>query len=141
MQSSKPGIIVLVEDDSDDQELFKDTLTSLSIGNKVLIFSTGLDALDYLNTTTDQPFIIICDINLPRMNGLELREEIMSSEKLKRKSIPFIFFSTNASKTTIEKAYDLTVQGFFQKPVSVDELNRVLKMIVDYWSTCKHPNN
>ena len=140
MQARK-GPIIIVEDDLDDQEIVKDILQSLKLSNTLLLFTDGTEALTYLETTHEQPFIILCDINLPKMNGLEFRLEINSNERLRKKSIPFIFFSTNASRDTVSKAYDLTVQGFFVKQHTLTELKDTLELIIKYWSHCRHPNN
>ena len=138
---SKDGPLIIVEDDIDDQEIIKEVLQSLGVSNTLLLFSDGLEALTYLQTTSDQPFLILCDINLPKLNGLELREEINADVRLRRKSVPFIFYSTNAGREAVEKAYDLTVQGFFIKNNTLQQLRDTLALIIAYWSECKHPNN
>lgn len=138
---SKPGPLIIVEDDPDDQEIFKEIFENLKISNPILFFNDGLKALTYLQSTTEQPFLIICDINLPKMNGLEFRLEINKDLRLRKKSIPFVFFSTNAGRDTVQKAYDLTVQGYFTKNSTLEELQDTFGMIIKYWSHCKHPNN
>ncbi|HKH62480.1 MAG TPA: response regulator [Flavitalea sp.] len=139
--NSKDGPLIIVEDDIDDQEIIKEVLQSLGVSNTLLLFSDGFEALTYLQTTSDQPFLILCDINLPKLNGLELREEINADHRLRRKSVPFVFYSTNASRDAVKKAYDLTVQGFFIKNHTLEQLRDTLSLIVSYWSECKHPNN
>ena len=138
---SKHARLVIVEDDLDDQEIIREVFNSLEVSNTLLLFSDGVQALTYLQTTTDQPFLILCDINLPKLNGLELREQINKDERLRRKSVPFIFFSTNAGRDAVERAYDLTVQGFFVKNHTLQELQDTLRLIISYWTLCKHPNN
>ncbi len=138
---SKNGPLVIVEDDLDDQEIIREVFESLEVSNTLLLFSDGVEALTYLKTTTDQPFLILCDINLPKLNGLQLREQINMDERLRKKSVPFIFFSTNAGRDAVEKAYDLTVQGFFIKNHTLQELQDTLRLIISYWTLCKHPNN
>jgi DNA-binding NarL/FixJ family response regulator len=91
-------------------------------------------------STTDKPLIIICDVNIPVMNGLELRRRICDNDYLRKKSIPFVFLSTNAHPKAVEEAYQMMVQGYFEKPASIEEIRKVLKMILDYWKVCKHPN-
>src|SRR5688500_10008137 len=103
---SKPGPLIIIEDDLDDKEIIQKIMESLEISNTLLFFNDGTEALSYLQTTTDQPFLIICDVNLPKMNGLEFRLEINNDERLRKKSIPFVFFSTNAGRDTVQKAYD-----------------------------------
>ena len=137
---SKNGPIILVDDDTDDQEILQELLKDLGVQNKIIICKNGQEAENFLRTTDDKPFIILCDINMPIMTGLELRAVIEADPFLREKSIPFIFLSTTGSQVAVRKAYDLTVQGFFQKQDSLEELRANLKRIVDYWRTCLHPN-
>jgi CheY-like chemotaxis protein len=137
----KQGPIVLAEDDIDDREIITESLRASGFSNDLRLFENGRELLDYLRVTTEKPLIILCDINMPVMNGFQLRHEIQSDEALRRKSIPFIFLSTDASPAAVEMAYELTVQGFFKKPSSFDQFRNVLKLILDYWCTCKHVNS
>jgi CheY-like chemotaxis protein len=135
----KSGPIVLVDDDEEDQEIIREALKDAKVYNPVCSFKNGMEVLEYLRTTSDHPFLIISDINMPRMNGFELREEILHDLFLAKKSIPFVYLSTSGSKIEVEKAYELKVQGFIIKPPSYERLKDVLKMIVNYWELCCHP--
>ena len=137
----RSGPIIIVEDDETDQELICDALDELGVKNERILLQNGAEALDYLRTTTDKPFIIICDINLPRMSGTELRTAVNSEEYLRRKCIPFIFFSTNANHAAVSKAYDESVQGFFVKGNSFKEIKDKISLMVSYWTECLHPNS
>lgn len=132
--------IIIIDDDTDDHAIFNEIAQRLKLTNKLLFFRNGTDVLPYLRTTSDKPFIIFCDINMPVMDGLALRKQINSEEYLRKKSIPFIFFTTAASKQQVIEAYDLTVQGFFIKETSFIETENTFKLILDYWDKCKHPN-
>ena len=135
------GPIISIEDDADDQFLIKSVVEELDIPNELLFFSNGVEALLYLETTRDQPFLIICDINMPVMNGLELRERIDKNEYLRKKSIPFVFLSTADNPLIIETAYESTIQGFFKKENSFEELKARIRVMYDYWASCLHPNH
>jgi DNA-binding NarL/FixJ family response regulator len=74
------------------------------------------------------------------MDGLELRKEINENEFLRKKSISFIFLTTTSTKSVIEEAYEMMVQGYFVKPNSIQEIKETIKMIIDYWKVCRHPN-
>src|SRR4051812_6071586 len=116
------GPIIFVEDDEDDKFVMDEILNLLQLPNELKWFSQSKDALNYLLTTDDQPFIILCDINLPDERGLEFKKRIDDSPMLRRKSIPFIFYTTSADPHTINEAYmKLTIQGYFQKPPSFEE--------------------
>ena len=61
--------------------------------------------------------------------------------QLRQKSIPFVFYSTGVDQRAINEAYTkMTVQGFFQKSNSYQEIKKTIKMVIDYWMECKHPN-
>ena len=64
------GPIILIEDDEDDIDIFREAMRENEIPNTLIIFPSGPDDLAYLTTTPDQPFLIICDVNLPKQNGI-----------------------------------------------------------------------
>ena len=132
--------IVIVEDDADDQYFIKTICEKLGVTSDLLFFDDGSKALEYLLTTTRKTFLILCDINMPIMNGLELRRKIQESPILKKKAIPFVFLSTAARAKEVEEAYDLTVQGFFLKASQLSDMEKTLELIFKYWQSCKHPN-
>lgn len=132
--------IVIVEDDLDDQFLIRKVFERIGVGSDLIFFGNGKDALHYLKSTEKQTFLILCDINMPVMNGLELRARINQDENLRRKSIPFVFFSTAARPNDVKLAYEMTVQGFFVKESTLEEMEESLRLIVCYWSKSKHPN-
>ena len=136
------GPIVVVDDDKDDQELFREAFVSMNIEDSLIrSFDSCIDALHYLETTHERPFIILCDLNLPAMNGLEFRQKINENECLRKKSIPFVFLSTSAHPRHITKAFDLTVQGFFTKPTAFNAIQKTLQLIFEYWTECIHPSS
>ena len=137
----RSGPIIYVEDDIDDQELFTEAIEQLKIPNKVQLIANGNEALHYLRTTSDQPFLIFCDINLPQLNGIELRDEINQDAYLSDKCIPFVYLTTTANKSAVKEAYRMNVQGFFVKPQNFLELLDTVKDIVEYWHKCRHPNS
>ncbi|MDO9373227.1 MAG: response regulator [Bacteroidota bacterium] len=141
MKNANRGPIIYIEDDLDDRHIFKETISGLGISNEILYFDHGAHFLEYLYATPDQPLLIVCDINMPVMNGLELRKTLLADKELKKKSIPFIFYTTSVNPKEIEIAYDLTVQGYFKKASDMLEMKTTLKMIYDYWCICRHPNN
>lgn len=132
--------IICIEDDEDDQHLIGRALMELEIPNKLFFFTNGETALAYLQKTEERPFLILCDINMPIMNGLELRHQLNESEYLRKKSVPFVFLTTGATPETVQLAYDETVQGFCLKPNSYSDLREQIRLIVAYWKSCLHPN-
>ena len=138
---SLTGPIVIVEDDEDDQEFYSNTLSSLNIENEVIYFEEAEAAYRYLMNTEEKVFIIICDINLPGISGIEFKKNIHENPFLRDKSIPFVFLTTSSNKNSIIAAYNMMVQGYFVKPNSVAELTTLLDQIISYWKICKHPNS
>lgn len=137
----KSGPIIVIEDDVDDKEVLEDILNELKISNKLIWFDKSDAAFKYLKTTSEQPFIIISDVNLPLESGVEFKRRIDNDPLLRQKSIPFVFYSTSVKQQTVNEAYtQMTVQGFFQKGNSHEEIKRHIKLIVDYWQVCRHPN-
>lgn len=140
MRNFNQGPIIYVEDDIDDRGLFGEVLKSLEVSNEILYFENGKLFLNYITQAKVQPLLIVCDINMPVMNGLELRKAIMADERLRKKAIPFIFYTTSINTHEINLAYDLTVQGYFKKSADLTKMSSDLKMIIDYWCVCQHPN-
>jgi len=132
--------IIIIEDDQDDQDMLEEVMVTLEVKNERRYFDNCQNALDYLLTTSEQPFIILSDVNLPRMTGTALKKKINENEVLREKSIPFIFLTTSNSEQEVQQAYEMMVQGYFQKEHSHEKLKQMVKMILDYWSICKHPN-
>lgn len=137
---NKSGPIIIIEDDLDDQEFLSDVFQKLAYKNEIIFFGDGEQALDYLIKTDVEPFIIFSDINMPKLNGMELREKVHQNEDLRLKSIPYLFFSTVAEQENVIDAYSKSVQGFFIKPSNFNELTDIIKTIVEYWQKCVSPN-
>ena len=137
---NKGGPIIIIEDDEDDQEIFGDVFAALNYPNKIIFFSDGEEALKFLEESHIEPFIIFSDINMPRLNGMELRDKINENEDLRIKSIPYLFFSTSAEQEHVVDAYSKSIQGFFIKPSQYSEITETIRVILEYWSKCVSPN-
>ena len=138
MEAPRP--FVLIDDDPDDQEIFKHVLNRIGFDENLRQFATCAEALKYLRATQEKPFLIVCDINLPEMNGLEFRQLLNEDEYLRKKSIPFVFMSTTAMPSQVDLAYRMTVQGFFVKRSDMQTMELSFKKIIEYWQECIHPN-
>lgn len=139
MNSKAP--VIIIEDDPDDQDVLKEVFAKLKYGNELLFFSDGYKTLQYLNSTDVAPFLMLCDINMPKMDGFTLKEKIEQDPDLNLRCIPYIYFSTNFSRDTVEKAYQLSAQGFFKKLDTQQELQATISVIMEYWSRCATPAN
>jgi len=138
---SKTGPILIIEDDKEDKEILEDVLRDIGVKNRIIWMENTHNAYEFLKSATEAMFIIFCDINLPGKNGLELKKVIDDRPELRKKSIPFIFYSTSANQKDVNEAYSkMTIQGFFQKGSNYEDMKKVIRLILDYWTLCKHPN-
>src|SRR6185436_106458 len=131
MNNSEP--IIVIDGDPDDQYLMGEVFLRLNYKNKIIYFEDGVQAFEYLISSNERPFLIISDVNTPRLTGLELKEKINSDEKLRLKCIPYIFLTSSAWPSDIMKVYSNFVQGFFVKPKNIAHLESTIKKILDYW--------
>jgi CheY-like chemotaxis protein len=128
-----------VENDEDDQLIMVKALQEIGVENEIKCFHSSEEVIAYLMSTQDKPFIILADVHLPGMDGLELKRRIVENDFLRKKSIPFIFFTTTARAAEVDNAYKMLVQGYFEKEDNMADLKTSLRLIVDYWKLCKHP--
>ena len=138
---NKNSPVIIIEDDEDDREFIREVFLKLNYPNKVLFFGDGQEALDYLTDTPELPFLILSDINMPKLNGFELIDKMRTDAALQLKCIPYLFFSTAADQKMVIKAYSLSAQGFFVKPSSMLEMEEVIRDIMNYWQKCVAPNS
>jgi CheY-like chemotaxis protein len=138
---NKNGPVIIIEDDDDDQLLLEQVFKKLAYPNKIIFFFDGEAALEYLNRTDEVPFLILSDINMPKLDGFELRQKLHNDAALSIKCIPYLFFSTAVSQKMVIDAYSLSAQGFFVKQNSIQELEDVISIIMKYWQKCAAPNN
>jgi CheY-like chemotaxis protein len=138
---NRNGPVIVIEDDDDDKEMLEEVFQKLGYTNKLLFFLNGQDALDFLNATAEIPFLILSDINMPKLDGFALRSKIKMDAKLQLKCIPYLFFSTASSQKAVIDAYSLSVQGFFIKQNKMEELEKTISVIMEYWKRCASPNN
>jgi DNA-binding NtrC family response regulator len=137
---NKRGPIIIIEDDEDDRDFLMEVFKELNFENEIIYFEDGVNALAHLVDETVEPFLILSDINMPKLNGMELKEKIQNNEDLRLKCIPYLFFTTSANQDHVIDAYSKSVQGFFVKPVSIEKLTAIIKKIVEYWQECESPN-
>lgn len=139
MNPSKFLVMFLVEDDPGDQKLVKSALSSQETPIELQVVSSGEEALVYLRNPTEgnehnsRPNLILLDLNMPGMGGKEFLKIIKADEKLN--DIPVVVLTTSDSETDIQECYKLHAAGYIQKPDSVQELKKIMKETIFYWST------
>ena len=138
---NRNGPIIIMEDDEDDQIMLKEVFEKLKYPNALHFFPDGFEALEFLNSSNVIPFLILSDINLPKLDGFALRDRIKMDAKMQLRCIPYLFFSTALNQDAVIQAYSLSVQGFFQKQNTIQELEKTIAVIMEYWKRCASPNN
>jgi CheY-like chemotaxis protein len=133
------GPVYIVDDDPDDREFIKDIWKELNYNNKLIFFDDGEAVLRHLKTSPIVPFLILCDVNIPRMDGFELKKRLYEDDSLFYRSIPFVFWSSQLSKEQIKNSYDLGGNGFFIKESTMNGLKTSLIEIMQYWLKSKVP--
>jgi CheY-like chemotaxis protein len=127
--------ILLVEDNPNDIEITRRALDKGQIKNTMTVARDGQEALDLLfadgNGTRHLPGLILLDLNLPRVSGIEVLAKIKSDSALRR--IPVIVLTTSTREEDIVRAYDLGVNTFISKPVRFEDFISVVTAIQEYW--------
>ncbi len=137
MRSSKP--ILLVEDDIVDAMTVKRALKEINITNKLHIVNNGEEALDFLKDPENQtPGIILLDLNMPRMNGIDFLKIAKQDDTIKR--IPVIVLTTSKEDQDKVDSFNLGVSGYMIKPVDYKKFVEVVKTIDLYWTLSELPD-
>ena len=138
MRSSKP--ILLVEDDNVDAMTIRRSLETINITNNVDVANNGEEALQYLRDPQggELPCIILLDLNMPKMNGIEFLRIVKHDETLKR--IPVVILTTSRDEQDKIESFNLGVAGYMIKPVDYWQFVEVVKAIDLYWTLSELPN-
>ena len=137
MKNAKLSIL-LVEDDKIDIMTIKRALTELKIVNPVVVCENGLEALNFLNNTEHKtPGIILLDLNMPKMNGLEFLQQRALNAKLKQ--IPTVVLTTSKDEQDKIESFNLGVAGYMIKPVDYLQFVEIIKTIDLYWTLSELP--
>jgi CheY-like chemotaxis protein len=138
MRSSRVVTILLVEDDEVDVKALKWAFEKLKVANPLVIARDGVEALEILRELP-RPYLIITDINMPRMNGIELLRQIRQSDAF-RDSIVFVLTTSNDEQDKID-AYHLNVAGYMLKTDMGTSFSRAISLIDNYWKVVEFPDN
>lgn len=121
-------IFLLIDDDADDSELFREALSEVDTDIVLYCAVNGEEALKRLKEIP-QPSLLFLDINMPRMNGWECLKRLKASDEYK--AIPVIMYSTSSNQREIDIAIDLGALSFITKPHSYSALRNMMRDIVD----------
>lgn len=131
MKNSKP--ILLVEDDRLDAMTAKRAFKDLNVTNPLVHSVNGEEALEYLRDEGNRkPCVILLDLNMPRMNGIEFLKIVKEDETLK--SIPIVVLTTSGDKEDISESFKLSVAGYIVKPVDYKGFVEAVRTVDLYWT-------
>lgn len=126
-------IILLVEDNPDDEELTLRALESNHIQNKVMVARNGAEALDYLlgDDAGDLPAVVLLDLKLPKLDGLEVLRQIRSHQRTK--SLPVVILTSSEEEQDLVSGYRLGCNSYVRKPVDFDQFLTAARQLGLYW--------
>ncbi|MFO8089554.1 MAG: response regulator [Desulfatiglandaceae bacterium] len=133
-------IILLVEDNPDDVDLTLRALKKNNIKNKIIIAKDGVEALDYLHgtgmhagrDTKDQPVIVMLDLKLPKISGLEVLRDIRQNERTSL--IPVVILTSSTEQKDMVEGYKLGANSYIRKPVDFEQFAEAIKLLGLYWT-------
>jgi len=132
--------ILLVEDDSIDAMTVRRAFKDLKLVNKLAHRTNGEEALDYLRDPENaEPCVVLLDLNMPRMNGIEFLKVVKVDEQLKR--IPVIVLTTSNEERDVVESFRLCVAGYIVKPVDYKKFVEAIRTIDLYWTLSELPEN
>jgi CheY-like chemotaxis protein len=135
----KDKVILLVEDNSRDVALTRRALDKSNIVNEVVVARDGVEALDYLfgigthagRDMTVMPQIILLDLKMPTLDGLQVLQRIRADERTRR--LPVVVFTSSSEEEDMVKSYDLGANSYVRKPVDFDQFLEATKQLGLYW--------
>ena len=138
------GRILIVEDDPKDVELTLTALEEYNLANEVVVTRDGEEALDYLYCrgnfkmrTSDNPAVLLLDLKLPKVDGLEVLQQIKSDEKLRM--IPVVVLTSSREESDMVASYKLGVNAYVVKPVDFHEFVNAVKELGMFWAIINEP--
>lgn len=137
--------ILLVEDNPDDVKLTRRALRENKIANELVVVSDGVEAMEYLarastaasEGTGTLPSVILLDLKLPRMDGLETLRKIRADERLKR--LPVVVLTSSKEETDILRSYDHGANSYIRKPVDFEQFSKAIRELELYWLVLNEP--
>lgn len=130
--------ILLVEDNPNDAELAIRALKKNNLANNLLHLEDGQEALDYLyNEHNEMPKLILMDVKMPRVDGIEVLRKLKSDDK--RKIIPVVMLTSSKEDKDIIEAYNLGVNAYIVKPVDFDQFVKAVTQLGFFWMILNQP--
>ena len=131
--------ILLIEDSPVDAEMTVDALRQAHLANPVVHVEDGVDGLDWLyargsfaGRPEDDPVVVLLDIKMPRMNGLDVLKQMRADERFRH--LPVVILSSSREETDLARSWDLGVNGYVIKPVDVGQFFQAVRTLGQFWA-------
>lgn len=124
--------ILLIEDDTIEVMKFNRVVKTLNLNHKIIEANNGEEALEILRIKEIIPDVILLDLNMPKLNGLEFLRILKNDESLK--FIPSIVLTTSSNHKDLLECYKIGIAGYLLKPLKYDDYMERIKKLLDYWS-------
>ena len=131
--------ILLAEDSAADAEMAVDALREANLANPIVHVEDGVEVMDYLlrrgayaDRPEGLPAVLLLDIKMPRMDGLEVLLQVRSHDKLK--TLPVVILSSSREESDLARSWDLGVNAYVVKPVDVDQFFQAVKLLGTFWA-------
>ena len=131
--------IVIVEDDPNDAELIARVFRRHNMANKIVLLKDGAEALEFFfgSSATDQPRVVLLDLKLPKVNGIEVLQRLKSDDRTK--NVPVVVLSSSAEGQDIKDAYKYGVNSYVTKPIRFEEFANAVAQLRLYWLLLNKP--
>lgn len=132
--TARPINILMAEDEDNDVEFTREAFRNGKIKNALSVVSDGDEVLPYLEDKSKPiPDLILLDLNMPKMSGIEVLEQLKSHPKYKK--IPVVVLTSSNSDDDIAKSYDNYANCYVRKPIGYEQFGEIIKAIEDFWLT------
>ena len=139
MNKKELRTVLLVEDSVADAEMAMDALAEARLANPVVHVEDGVECLDYLYARgawayreSGDPAVVLLDIKMPRMNGLDVLTAMRADEKLRR--IPVVILSSSREESDLARSWDIGANAYVIKPVDVDQFFEAVRTLGQFWA-------
>jgi len=137
--------ILLVEDSVNDIKLTTAALRAAGLANEIIVCRDGVEALEYLFRQGEHvgrddetcPAVVLLDLKMPRMNGLDVLQRVRSDERFK--TLPIVMITSSAEEQDMVRSYNLGVNGYVVKPVTHDEFLKAIREVGLFWAVVNQP--
>jgi len=129
--------VLLVEDNASDVELTLRALQKRNLANRVVVARDGVEALEVLEHAEAPPKVVLLDLKLPKLNGLEVLRRMKSDDRTKR--IPVVVLTSSHEEPDVEESYRLGVNSYIVKPVDFESFASAVAEVGLYWLLLNHP--